>query len=192
MPLDIRVAGTLGMLATVLASIAAAAEPPGDRLRLADVLAAAQEANPEIRAARAQARAADARPPQARAWDDPVVSWEAWNAPDDFNVANADNNIFRLAQKIPFPGKRRLAAESAADEARATGYAADAVVLDIDVEVKRAYWSLWQAHERVAIYERERILAERFAKTAEQRYATGGVPQSDVLRRSSSPGPSRR
>src|SRR5262249_40944829 len=28
----------------------------------------------------------------------------------------------------------------------------------------------------------QRVLAERFARVAEQRYATGGVPQSDVLR----------
>jgi cobalt-zinc-cadmium efflux system outer membrane protein len=182
MLLDIRTAGALALLAAALASHAGAAEPSGERLRLDDVLAAAREANPEIRAARARARAAEHEPAQARAWDDPVLSWEAWNTPENFNVAEADNNIFRLAQRIPFPGKRRLAAASATEAARAMGHAADAVVLDVDVEVKRAYWSLWRAHERVAVYERERILAERFARTAEQRYAIGGVSQSDVLR----------
>jgi outer membrane protein TolC len=111
-----------------------------------------------------------------------VVSWEAWNAPTNMNVAHADNNIFRVAQRFPFPGKRRLAGESAADDARAAALGADAVVLDVEMAVKRAYWSLWQAHQRLAVYERQRVLAERFAKTAEQRYATGGVPQSDVLR----------
>jgi outer membrane protein TolC len=161
-----------------LVPIRAAAEP----LRLEDVLAIARNANPEIQAARSRAHAAEAVPPQARAWDDPVVSWEAWNAPTNMNVAHADNNIFRVAQRFPFPGKRRLAGESAADEARAAALGADAVVLDVETAVKRAYWSLWQAHQRLAVYERQRVLAERFAKTAEQRYAIGGVPQSDVLR----------
>src|SRR5262247_748160 len=67
-------------------------------------------------------------------------------------------------------------------DARAAALGADAVVLDVEMAVKRAYWSLWQAHQRLAVYERQRVLAERFAKTAEQRYAIGGVPQSDVLR----------
>jgi len=162
----------------VLAPIGASAEP----LRLEDVLAIARDANPEIQAARSRAHAAEAVPAQARAWDDPVVSWEAWNAPNNLNVAHADNNIFRVAQRFPFPGKRRLAGESAAEDARAAALDADAVVLDVETAVKRAYWSLWRAHQRLAIYERQRVLTERFAKTAEQRYAVGGVPQADVLR----------
>src|SRR5262249_59858549 len=68
------------------------------------------------------------------------------------------------------------------EDARAAALDADAVVLDVETAVKRAYWSLWRAHQRLAIYERQRVLTERFAKTAEQRYAVGGVPQADVLR----------
>jgi len=180
MHLTTRAARVLALAALVLPPAArAAAEEP---LRLDDVLAIAREQNPAIRGARAQAGAAQARPAQVRAWDDPVLSWEAWNTPENFNVARADNNIFRLAQRFPFPGKRRLAGESAADEARAASHGADAVVLDVEQEVKRAYWELWRAHERVAVYERQRVLAERVAKTAEQRYASSAVPQSDVLR----------
>jgi cobalt-zinc-cadmium efflux system outer membrane protein len=179
--LGVRASPVLAVV-LLLAPAVTTAKPRGDVLRLEEVLAAAREANPEIRAARSRARAAEAGPVKARAWDDPVLSWEAWNAPENMNVARAENNIFRVAQKIPFPGKRRLAAESAGEEARAMAHGADAVVLDVEVAVKRAYWSLWQAHQRVAVYERERVLAERFAKTAEQRYAISGVPQSDVLR----------
>jgi outer membrane protein TolC len=179
---DIRAACALLALAVPLAPARATAEPPAAALHLEDVLALAREANPEIQAVRSRARAAEAVPAQTRAWDDPVLSWEAWNTPDNFNVAHADNNIFRVAQRVPFPGKRRLAGESAAEGARAASLAADAVVLDVETAVKRAYWSLWQAHQRLGVYGRQRVLAERFAKTAEQRYAIGGVSQSDVLR----------
>jgi outer membrane protein, heavy metal efflux system len=183
MLLDIRAArATLALLALALAPVRATAQSTAGALRLDDVLAVARAENPEISAARARAREAKEMPAQARAWDDPVVSWEAWNAPNNLNVAHADNNIFRVAQRFPFPGKRRLAGESAADDARAAALGAGAVVLDVEAAVKRAYWSLWQAHQRLGVYERERVLAERFAKTAEQRYAAGGVPQSDVLR----------
>ncbi len=179
---DIRVAAGACAVAALLCTTATATEPPAGRLRLDDVLAIARDENPEIRAARSRVHAADAGPARARAWDDPVVSWEAWNAPNNFNVAHADNNIFRLAQRIPFPGKRGLAAAAAGEQARAVARSADAVVLDVEAAVKRAYWSLWQAHQRVAVYERQRLLAERFARTVEERYATSGVPQSDVLR----------
>jgi len=183
MVLDIRRRAVPALaIALAMAPQVSAKGPAEDVLRLDDVVALAREANPEIRAARSRVRAAEARPAQVRAWDDPVLSWEAWNAPENMNVARAENNIFRLSQKIPFPGKRRLAAESAGEEARAMAHGADAVGLEVEANVKRAYWSLWQAHQRVAVYERDRVLAERFAKTAEQRYATGGVTQSDVLR----------
>jgi outer membrane protein, heavy metal efflux system len=184
--LDIRAAARVCAVATLTAALvhrtAAAEEPPAGRLHLADVLAIARSNNPEILAARARARAAESGPTRARAWDDPVVSWEAWNTPNNLNVAHADNNIFRLAQRIPFPGKRGLAAASAGDEAHAMAQSADAVALDVEAAVKRAYWSLWQAHQRIVVYERQRQLAERFAKAAEGRYATGGAPQADVLR----------
>src|SRR5262245_64110591 len=78
-----------------LVPIRAAAEP----LRLEDVLAIARNANPEIQAARSRAHAAEAVPPQARAWDDPVVSWEAWNAPTNMNDEHAGNKIYRDAQE---------------------------------------------------------------------------------------------
>src|SRR5215813_6026739 len=164
---DIRAARAALALAASFAVVppGATAEPPAGRLRLDDVLAIARENNPQIRAARSRARAAEAGPAQVRAWDDPVLSWEAWNAPENMNVAQAENNIFRLAQKIPFPGKRRLAAESANEEARAMAHGADAVALEVEASVKRAYWSLWQASKRVGVYERQRVLAERFAKT---------------------------
>ncbi|HXJ33621.1 MAG TPA: TolC family protein [Candidatus Eisenbacteria bacterium] len=151
-------------------------------LVLADVVAAAREHNPRIATARARTRAADAVPAQASAYDDPVVSWEAWNIPESVDVARADNNIFRLSQKIPFPGKRTLAGEVARHEADAVGADADATELDVVADVKRAYWSLWLRHQRLLVFEREKALLERYARLSEQKYALSEVPQPDVLR----------
>ena len=166
----------------LLCSFAVAAGPPAGPLRLDDVLAMAREANPEIHVARGRAKAAEYGPAQARAWDDPVLSWEAWNMPENFNIADAENSIFKVAQRIPFPGKRKLAAAAAGEEARAMARGVDTAVLDVDLAVKRAYWTLWRAHRRLGVYEQERAIAERVARTAEGRYAAGGVPQADVLR----------
>jgi outer membrane protein TolC len=174
----------LVFLATLLAvfqlGLARAAE--SEPLRLADVLAAAREHNPELRAARERARAAAAIPRQVAALDDPTLAWESWNVPNSLRVNRADNNIFRLSQKLPFPGKRGLAGKVAEREATVVERDADSVELDVLAEVKRTYYDLWQAHQNLLIYQRERALLERFARTAERRYGTGDVPQTDVLR----------
>ena len=163
----------------LLAPPARAAEAP---LRLADVLAEARERNPEIHAARARADAAAAVPTRARALDDPTFSYELWNAPDSFRPDRADNNILRLSQKLPFPGKRGLAGDIAARDADAARLAVAAVELDVAAAVKRAFYDLWEAHELLQVYGRERALLERLAHVAAEKYGVGAVAQSDVLR----------
>src|SRR5262249_21024365 len=113
--------------------------------------------------------------------DDPVVSWEAWNIPP-LAIARADNNIFRLAQRIPFPGKRTLAGEVAERQADALRHDADAVGLDAVTLAKRAYVHLWLAHRSLDGIQRDAALTERVARLVEQRYATAAVSQADVLR----------
>ena len=159
----------------------ASAEDTG-RLSLAGMLERAKAQNPELRAARERARAAAAMPAQARALDDPTVSYEAWNAPDSFRVDHADNNIFRLSQKFPFPGKRALAGEVAGREADRSNHEATGVELAVASSVKRAYYELWRAHARLGVLERERALVERLSRVVEQRYGTGDASQPDVLR----------
>jgi outer membrane protein TolC len=168
-------------LALVLARPVEGAEKPAP-LRLDDVVAEAQAANPAILSARERARAAAAMPARVSAWDDPTVSYESWNFPDSFRLDHADNNIFRLSQKIPFPGKRGLAGAVAERDADVARGETDAVALDVTAAVKTAYWDLWQAHQMLHVYARDRALMERFARVAEKRYGVGEVSQADALR----------
>lgn len=171
----------LSTFALALALTAPAGADTG-RLRLDDVVAEAQAQNPAVRAARARADAAATRPAQAAAWDDPVASWESWNFPDSFRLDRADNTIFRLSQRIPFPGKRALAGTAAEHDAEVARREAEAVALDVAAAVKAAYWDLWAAHRVLHVYERDRALMERFARIAERRYGVGEVSQTDALR----------
>jgi outer membrane protein TolC len=171
------------LFALVLGAVAfARAEVAAEPLQLADVLAQARERNPEIRAARQRALAAAAIPERVRALDDPTFGYEMWNAPDPLRADRADNNILRLSQKVPFPGKRALAGEVAGHEADVARSEGSSVELDVATAVKRAYWDLWAAHALYGVYDRERGLLERFARIAEQKYAVGEVAQSDALR----------
>ncbi len=160
------------------AGLAQAAEP----LRLADVLELARQNNPQIRAARERAAAASATPRRVAALDDPTLSYELWNAPDSFRPDRADNNIIRLSQKFPFPGKRALAGAMAEGDAEAARRDVEGVELDVTAAVKRAYYDLWGAHELLHVYTREQALVQRLAHVAEQKYGVSEVSQSDVVR----------
>src|SRR5439155_25197926 len=138
--------------------------------------------NPEIKAARARAQAAAYLPAQASAYDDPVFSYESWNAPESFDVTRADNNILKLSQRVPFPGKRTLAGTAAERDADIARREADMVQLEVIAAVKRAYWDLWLVHENLLVYSRDKDLVERLARIAERKYAVGQVSQPDVLR----------
>lgn len=157
------------------------AETP-ERLSLANVVVEARERNPELQAARGRSKAMAAVPRQVSALDDPTFSWEIWNAPESFRIDRADNNIVRLSQKFPFPGKRRLAGEIATHEAEQASHEVETVELELVAAVKRAYYDLWQAHERLAVYSRDKDLVERLTRIVEQRYGTGEAVQSDVVR----------
>ena len=172
-PLSLSIALALGLVAP-----SAADEP----LRLADTIAIALRDNPAIAGAGQRADALRTRPAQVSAFDDPTLSWEAWDIPESLRIDAAENNIFRLSQKLPFPGKRRLAGEAATHEADAAGEDVRTIRLEVQAAVTRAYADLWLAEERARIIERDRALFERSAHTAESQYAIGQTPQAEVLR----------
>jgi outer membrane protein, heavy metal efflux system len=112
-------------------------------LKLGEVLAYAQEHNPAIRVAKSRLLAAQKVPAQASAYEDPMVTWESWNAPESFQLNEADNNIFRLSQKIPFPGKLRLKGEIASKETERMEADLGATEIDTVAQLKKAYYDLW-------------------------------------------------
>jgi outer membrane protein TolC len=170
------------VLPFVLVSVLAGQAPAEDPLRLDPLLEEARARNPTLLAARERARAAAAVPARMAGWDDPTFSYEAWNFPNSLRFDRADNTILRLAQKVPFPGKRGLAADVAARDAEVAGREGDVVELDLIAAVKTAYYELWRAHEDLRVYGREKALVERLAGVATDRYGVGQVSQSDVLR----------
>ncbi|MCA1851858.1 MAG: TolC family protein [Beggiatoa sp.] len=154
----------------------------GEVLTIEAALAYARHHNPAIGAARSRVQAAQKVPAQASAYEDPMVTWEAWNAPGNFRIDEADNNIFRLSQKIPFPGKLRLKGEMASKDAEKTEAELKAEEIDTVAEVKKAYYALWLVYRNLEVYRRDQELVTQFARIAEQRYAVGQVSQPDVLR----------
>jgi outer membrane protein TolC len=153
-----------------------------DTVKLEAVLAYAHEHNSAVRAARSRLAAAQKVPPQASAYDDPVVMWDNWNTPENLHINEASNNIFRLSQKIPFPGKLRLKGEIAAKEAAQREAELRAAEIDTVAQVKKAYYEIWLGYQNLNVYRRDQSLMTQFAQIAERKYAVGQVSQPDVLR----------
>jgi len=156
--------------------------PASGPLPLADVVAWARARNPELEAARQRQVAARAVPAQAAAWDDPTLAAESWNSPRAVPYDDAENNILKLSQRIPFPGKLGLKGRMAAREADMTAAEAKLTELTVLEAVKQAYWDLWLADRHLAVYERDLELAREVAAGATARYAAGSGAQPDVLR----------
>lgn len=153
-----------------------------DPLTLEAALAYAEAHSPALQAARSRLQAARKVPVQVSAYDDPMVMWDNWNAPENLRIDQAGNNIFRLSQKIPFPGKLRLKGEIAAKEAEQRAEELRIAQIDVAAQVKKAYYALWLIHQNLQVYSREKELGAQFARIAEQKYAVGQVSQPDVLR----------
>src|SRR5215470_6514180 len=143
----------------------------GPSLKLEAVLAYAQEHNPTIQAAQARLRAAQERPAQVSALEDPMLTYEGFNTPENLDFTHTDNNILKLSQKFPFPGKRRLRGEIAEQEAEMAKEEARMAEATTRADVKKAYYNLWQVHQNLQIYSREKELMVQFAALAEKKYA---------------------
>lgn len=153
-----------------------------ETLPLDVVLAYARAHRPLIRAAQSRLAAARKTPEQASAYEDPMVMWDNWNTPENLRINQAGNNIFRLSQKLPFPGKLRVKGEIAVKEAEQKEADLRAAEMDTIAQVKKAYYDLWLVHQNLQIYNRDKELAVQFAHIAEQKYAVGQVAQPEVLR----------
>ncbi len=142
----------------------------------------ALRANPEIAAAEHAWRAAAEVPRQASSLDDPELSYEAWNTPHPFAFDRADNNIYSLSQRIPFPGKLGLRGKAARIAADAAKQRYEQKRLEIAARVKAAYADLFQAERDIEIYRRYKDLSRDLAETARARYEAGEAPQQDLLK----------
>lgn len=154
-------------------------------LPLQDLIDEAKRVNPEIQSARRRVEAAWARVPQARALPDPMVSLGYMN--ESFSrLTLGSSEMARLdlsfSQEVPFPPKLSLKGGIAAKEAEREEEVLRATELDVISRLKVAYYDLFFVERSIGIVMKNKDLLEKFAKTAEARYAVGKAVQQDVLR----------
>jgi outer membrane protein TolC len=145
----------------------------------AALVEAVLERNPDLEAARLAWRAALAEYPQATALEDPMLSYEV--APLSVSGDAPFGQRVELSQKLPWPGKRRLAGEVALAEAEAAKGEMEAVRLDLALMASNMYDDLYVVARSIEINEQHQELIRQFKKAAEAQYVSGHASQQDPL-----------
>jgi outer membrane protein, heavy metal efflux system len=160
---------------------AAASDLPADLQALIDE---ALQANSELRQqAHLKAAAGEAVQP-AGALDDPEFAFILKDVPTNTWRLDQDEmtqKMLEVSQKIPFPGKRRLRAEIAGEQAKSAGFAYNDKTNEIRARVVMAYWDLSLAHAAFDITEKNKQFWDQVVQVSETRYGVGLGEQADVL-----------
>lgn len=145
---------------------------------LADYLRLARAANPELQAANYRAVGAKERVGSAAALPDPTLRYGYYVAPDHLQ----GRQELILGQEFPFFGKRGLRREVSRSDARVEGHNARATQLDVDFDVKRAFYQYVGLSETARVLDSEADLLRRMRDVAQVRYASGTSEQQEVLK----------
>ncbi|MCI0452006.1 MAG: TolC family protein [Candidatus Latescibacteria bacterium] len=175
----ILVAAAFSVLARV-----SAAQTPAAPSTIEDYLTIARANNAGVASSSALARAARERVGVATGFPDPSLLYGYYlTAPAFEHQESMDgrSELF-LMQPVPFPGKRGLRGDVAAREADAGARAHDAVVLDLDYQVKRAFYQFVRVVEVESVLVQERALLRDMQDVTRVRESAGTAPQQDVLK----------
>ncbi len=175
--------GVLIVLMTVLLSSPAGAQSalPTD---LQALISEALKANAEVKQMAALRDAAKEMVKPAGALDDPEFAFILKDIPTDswaFDKDPMTQKMVELSQKFPFPGKRRLRAEVATEQAKAEDFVYQDKANEVRTKVVVAYWGLSLAHASYDLTARNKKLWEQVVQVAETRYGVGQGSQAEVL-----------
>jgi outer membrane protein TolC len=150
-----------------------------ERLELAHLVAAVLDRNPSLDAARQAWRAAVERVPQAISWADPMVA--AGVAPLSIGGDMPFGATVEARQRLPYPGRLRLAGDVARAEAAGAESEIDLVALDLTHLAADLYHRLYLVERSQEVNTEHLRLLGELQETATTRYAAGLVPQQAPL-----------
>jgi cobalt-zinc-cadmium efflux system outer membrane protein len=150
-----------------------AQQPPASPLSLEAALARALAASPTIVAARLQRPVDVAGVGVARERPNPDVTFEA--------ARDAPKEALGLTLPIELGGKRQRRVDLAQATVSTGEAELERTIAEVRTDVRRAYFELVAAEQRVVIAEAGRTLATRARDTAQARLAARDVSQFDVV-----------
>lgn len=171
---------------TLLLPPGAIAAALGSPLELSPLIEEALTQNPVLQAARKHWEATREQIEQATVLPDPTFGIQLWNFPQNGNLATspgrAQNTIYTLAQRFPFPGKLPLKGEVAGRAAAISEQTLRLQELDLIGRVKQTYAELFFANKDVEIHHEHVDVMKQLFETATARFRAGKGSQVDVLK----------
>ncbi len=153
-------------------------------LELQPLINEALKNNRDLMAAESQWNAASHRIGQATSLPDPMVmvgyqneGWKNYT----FGEMEGAQWMYSISQMFPFPGKRGLKGEMAAQEAGSSGEMYRAQRLKTAATVKELYYDLFLVHKDIDLVRDKTTLFSRIEDAALARYSSGMAPQQEVL-----------
>jgi len=183
-----RFAAAAAVVAAIAATPASAQSRSTDAAAapaLSALVAEALRNNPELRAAAKEAEAAGQRVRPAGALEDPMLEAGLLNVPITPGRLNREDMTMKmlgLSQKLPYPGKRALREQVAAQDAETLKYGLRETSNRVVRDVKLAYFDLALTDATVRLLKSNRQILDQFLRIAEGRYAVGQAAQADVLK----------
>lgn len=163
--------------------VAYAEEPHG--LVLDDLIVEALDNNPSLKAARYQKLAVETRINQAKAWEAPQIGVEfpltpVSSFPNPFK--DSMETDYFVQQKIPFPGKTTIMAQSERSNSEMTAWSVKSLENITIRDLKNVYYDLYLVQKKIKINAESQNLMRQFAELARKQYELGKGNQADVLR----------
>jgi len=155
----------------------------GPTFTLDEIEQMALAGNPEIRVAARRLAVVEAHVPSTGALDDPSLMYRGWQVPlrQPWNY-NAAQNMFMISQTFYGPGKRGLRTSVAEGDVAEAKAVLDATRLDVRIRVRKVFYDLLRAEDGLRIHDQHVGIAHQAVEAAKIKYATGKVPQQDVLK----------
>lgn len=166
-------------------NISPADEASHDRRILDTLITEAMENNPEILAAQREYDAASQRIKPAAALDDPILEAGVQDLPlasSPFNRSLMTMKMIGLSQRLPFPGKRGLRGDVAAEDAQSVEYGYQETINRVTRAIKIAYFDLGLIRATIQLTKKNKSILEEFQHLTEHHYVVGRGSQADVLK----------
>ena len=160
-----------------------APQASGPVLTLDEVERIALLHNPEIEVAVRRVAIAEAHVAAAGALDDPIAMYRGWGVPlqQPWNFNDAQN-MFSISETLPGPGKRRLRTSVAQSDVAELKAELQQTRLEVHVRVHKAFDAMLLANEELRVHHQHVSIARQAIDAARIQYATGSVPQQDILK----------
>lgn len=183
MSVFLRYAGVLivVIVASVAALVVVVQSARAQTPQLEALVAEALDRNPALQAARHRRAAVEQQGPQVTSYPDPAFTYTRWLSSPETRVG-PQRNVLAFGQKIPYPGKLSLRGNMTGEDTAAETARIQMITRDITHEVKRVYYDLYRVDRSLRILDDYLVMLETFTGAAEEKYATGGGTQADVLK----------